>query len=82
MKFIIFLNKIKDKIGLYAIVLATKRNWSEFYSGNTINEDLVVLPAKKVILPIWCGAMNGLVLGAIDKPNSDLQNRIQFWQQN
>ena len=50
-KFITILNKIKVKTGLYTIVLATKRNWSEFYGGNITNEDLVVVPAKKVILP-------------------------------
>ena len=49
LKFITILNKIKDKTGLYAIVLATKGNWSEFYGGNIINKYLVVVPVKKVI---------------------------------
>ena len=61
-KFITILNKIKVKTGLYIIVVATKCNWSEFYGGDIINEDLVVAPAKKVILPtidahldkLWC----------------------------
>ena len=67
-KFITILNKIKVKTGLYTIVLATKRNWSEFYGGDIINEDLVVVPAKKVILPnieahldmVWCNEWSHL----------------------
>ena len=67
-KFITILNKFKDKTGLYTIVLATKRNWSEFYGDNIVNEDLVVVPAKKVILPtieaylymVWCNEWSRL----------------------
>ena len=62
------MNKIKVKTGLYTNVLATNRNWSEFYGGNIINEDLVVVPAKKVILPtieahlnmVWCNEWSRL----------------------
>ena len=67
-KLITTLNKIKVKTGLYTIVVATKCNWSEFYGGDIINEDLVVEPNKKVILPtidahlnnLWCRKWSGL----------------------
>ena len=51
-KLITTLNKIKVKNGLYTIVFASKFNWSEFYGGDIINEDLVVEPDKKVIFTI------------------------------
>ena len=51
LKLITTFNKIKVKTGLYTIVMASKCNWSEFYGGNITNEDLVVEPGKKVILP-------------------------------
>ena len=67
-KFIITLNKIKVKTDLYTTVVATKCYWSEFYGGNIIIEDLVVKPAKMVILPtidahlekLWCSEWSGL----------------------
>ena len=66
---ILFLSfHFKVKTGLYTIVVATKCNWSEFYGGNIINEDLVIEPEKKVILPtinahlnnLWCSEWSGL----------------------
>ena len=68
LKLITTLNKIKVKTGLYTIVVASKCNWSEFYGGDITNEDLVVEPDKKVILPtidahlnnIWCSEWTGL----------------------
>ena len=43
------LNSIKDKTGLYTIVESSKYDWLEYANGNTINEDLFVLPNKTVI---------------------------------
>ena len=48
--------------------MATKGNWSKFYGGDITNEDLVVEPNKKVILPtidahlnnLWCSEWSGL----------------------
>ena len=53
---------------LYAIVSATKHKWSGFYGGNIINNDIVVLPTNKIILPtihahlkeIWCNEWSQL----------------------
>ena len=43
------LNSIKDKTGLYTIVESSKYDWLEYANGDTINEDLIVLPNKTVI---------------------------------
>ena len=50
-RFIGILNGIKAKIGIYPIVSATKRNWSEFLAGNISYDMLEILPSKTVILP-------------------------------
>ena len=46
--FINTLNKIKDKTGLYIIVQASNYDWLEYAGGNTIYEDLFVMPNKKI----------------------------------
>ena len=45
--FIATLNKIKDKTGLYIIVTALNFDWLEYAGGNTMYEDLIVVPNKK-----------------------------------
>ena len=60
--FINTLNKIKDKTGLYIIVMASNYDWLEYACGNTTYEDLFVVPKKKSINPtidshlenLWC----------------------------
>ena len=42
-------NKIKDKTGLYIIVMASNYDWLEYASGNTTYEDLFVMPNNKSI---------------------------------
>ena len=42
--FIATLNKIKDKTGLYIIVTALNCDWLEYAGGNTMYEDLIIVP--------------------------------------
>ena len=76
-KLITTLNKIKVKTGLYTIAMATKCNWSEFYGGNIMNEDLVVEPNKKIIIPTINAHLNNLWCSEW----SDLKGHIQtkYW---
>ena len=66
--FINTLHRIKDKTGLYIIIIASKYDWLEYAGGNTTYEDLFVTPNKKVINPpiykhlvsTWCNKWDGL----------------------
>ena len=66
--FIATLNKIKDTTGLYIIVTALNCNWLEYAGGNTMYEDLIIVPNKKNIIPtlethlndLWCNKWSGL----------------------
>ena len=66
--FIATLNKVKDKTGLYIIVMALNCHWLEYAGGNTIYKYLIVVPNKKNIIPtieahlnnLWCSEWSGL----------------------
>ena len=47
--FIATLNRIKDKTSLYIIVSVLNCDWLEYAGGNTIYEDLIVVPTKKTL---------------------------------
>ena len=49
--FIITLNAIKVKIGLYTIVTGLKSDWLQYASHNTIYQELSLAPDKKSIIP-------------------------------
>ena len=49
--FIITLNAIKVKIGLYTIVTGLKSDWLQYASHNTIYHELSLAPDKKTIIP-------------------------------
>ena len=46
------LNKIKDKTGLYTIVMALNCDWLEYAGGNTTYKDLVLVPNKKLLFQL------------------------------
>ena len=58
------LHKIKDKTGLYTIVMALNCDWLEYVGGNTTNKNFVVVPNKKTINAhlnnLWCREWSGL----------------------
>ena len=49
--FIITLNEIKVKIGLYTIVTGLKSDWLQYASHNTTYQELSLAPDKKSIIP-------------------------------
>ena len=49
--FIKTVNKIKTTLGLYTIVSGHKYDWLQYASGNTINQELIIAPDKKTIIP-------------------------------
>ena len=79
------LHKIKDKTGLYTIVMALNCDWLEYVGGNTTNENLVVVPNKKLLFQllthnqITYSIVNGQVLTATTKLNIGLPCQIPFW---
>ena len=56
--FIKTLNKIKIKIGLYTIVSGNKFDWLQYASYNTINQELIIAPDKKTIIPTIVSYLN------------------------
>ena len=56
--FIKTLNKIKIKLGLYTIVSGHKFDWLQYASGNTINQELIIAPDKKNIIPTIVANLN------------------------
>ena len=56
--FIKTLNKVKIKTGLYTIVSGHKFDWLQYASHNTINQELIIAPDKKTIIPTIVSYLN------------------------
>ena len=56
--FIKTLNKIKIKLGLYTIVSGHKFDWLQYASSNTVNQELIIAPDKKTIIPTIVSYLN------------------------